>query len=86
MLENAETAGRLLAAVFGDHMTAYDVGGRFTCGEAESIAEAMRLLGQGEAAAWWLYLHGQHDDDEDDIHADLASPDGVNPFTGESES
>jgi hypothetical protein len=93
----------LLASVFGGNDTSYDVGGHFSCTEADIIAEVLRLLGQPESADWWLYMHGQNDESPAcacpemggceqcadrggwDWHGKLRSPNGVNPFTGESE-
>jgi len=61
-------AGELLAEVFGDRMTAYDVGGHMTCSEAENVAEAMRLAGQCVAADAFIEAHAENDDDPDDLH------------------
>lgn len=102
--ERAVEAGRLLAYLFGPGDTAFDVGGHFSCSEAEDLATVLRALDQPDAAQWWLYLHGRGDEDPGcdcdamgdcadcgdprncyDQHFKLKPPDGVNPFTGETQ-
>lgn len=68
----ANQAGGLLASVFGDGMTALHVGPSFSCSEAETIAKALILLGQDEAAVTFLSGHGTEDDvTEEDSHVGL---------------
>lgn len=73
----AEEAGRLLADVFSDQLTASGTGGHFNCGEAENVAHALILLGHPEAAATFLAGHAMGDDDpEDDAdHLTIRSAD-----------
>jgi hypothetical protein len=74
-----------LADVFGDSMTAVDVGGQVTCAEADAIARALLAGGHRYAATRWLDGHAHGDvDAEDDRHVgdgfDLeAYLDGVDP-------
>jgi hypothetical protein len=76
-----------LADVFGDSMTAVDVGGHMTCTEADAIARALLAGGHHYAAARWLDGHAHGDvDAEDDRHVgdsfDLeAYLDGLRPPT-----
>lgn len=67
-LENAQEAGKLLAEVLGDGMTASNEGGGFTCREADNLATALILLGQPEAARTWLEGHAEGDTDPEDEH------------------
>lgn len=64
-----ESAGQLLAEVFGDPMTADNVGGHFTCAEANNVAEALIGLGRPGDAVTWLIGHSHGDDDQYDSHA-----------------
>jgi hypothetical protein len=58
-----------LADVFGDSMTAVDVGGHMTCTEADAIARALLAGGHRVAASRWLAGHARGDDDpETDRH------------------
>jgi hypothetical protein len=57
-----------LANVFGDSMTARDVGGHVTCTEADAVARALLLGGHRLAASRWLAGHARGDDDEADRH------------------
>lgn len=68
-----------LAGIFGDAMTADHVGGKFTCGEAETIANVLSLSGHREASHIWLRGHAQGDDPAtgDDMHGVCARCDGV---------
>jgi hypothetical protein len=52
-----------LAGVFGDSMTAADVGGHMTCTEADAIARALLAGGHRLAASRWLAGHARGDDD-----------------------
>jgi hypothetical protein len=72
-----------LADVFGDSMTAVDVGGHVTCTEADAIARALLAGGHRYAASRWLDGHARGDA-EDDRHVgdgfDLdAYLDGLDP-------
>ncbi|MFJ6183741.1 hypothetical protein [Streptomyces sp. NPDC092295] len=58
-----------LAATFGDYMTAAEVGGHFTCTEADALARVLLLSGHRDEAITWLEGHQYGDDDEDDPHA-----------------
>jgi hypothetical protein len=58
-------AGELLGAVFGDEMVAWDLGGRFSCAEADNIANALSLLGQSAAAETWARGHAAADEPDD---------------------
>jgi hypothetical protein len=72
--------GSLLASVFGDGMTADMAGGHFTCGEADSIALALILAGQPDAAQTWLEGHASADEPGDSHRIgdvdDWDAPDG----------
>ncbi|MGW1040019.1 hypothetical protein [Streptomyces sp. NPDC002547] len=57
-----------LASVFGDGMTAYDTGSKFTCSEADSVARVLIFSGNEEAAVTWLKGHADGED-WDDSHA-----------------
>lgn len=58
-----------LANVFGDEMTADHVGSRFTCTEANIIAEALIIGGFRDAAIAWLSGHAFGDEYPDtDMH------------------
>jgi hypothetical protein len=58
-----------LADVFGDSMTAVDVGGHMTCTEADAIARALLAGGHRYAASRWLDGHARGDEDiADDRH------------------
>ena len=46
-----------------------DVGGHFTCSEAEALAEAFDLLGANAVADALLYGHALSDDDPEYLHA-----------------
>jgi hypothetical protein len=79
-----------LADVFGDSMTAVDVGGHVTCTEADAIARALLAGGHRYAATRWLDGHAHGDvDAEEDRHVgdgfDLeAYLDGLDPREWES--
>jgi hypothetical protein len=74
-----------LAGVFGDTMTAVDVGGHMTCTEADAIARALLAGGHRVAASRWLAGHARGDDDleVDRHHGDSfdldAYLDGLHP-------
>jgi hypothetical protein len=58
-----------LAGVFGDSMTAGDVGVRMTCTEADAIVRALRAGGHRVTASRWLAGHAGGDEDpEADRH------------------
>jgi hypothetical protein len=65
------SALKTFADVLGDGMTAFHVGGSFTCSEAESMAQALMVGGHKHAAMTFLEGHADGDDDEDDIHRDV---------------
>lgn len=50
-----------LADVFGDSMTGLHVGGLFTCSEAETIDNVLRLSGHYTQANAWLHAHAEED-------------------------
>lgn len=54
-----------LAAVFGDGMTADDIGPSFGCSGADQVARVLVLAGHREAAETWLSAHAQGDELED---------------------
>jgi hypothetical protein len=81
-----------LAGVFGDSMTAGDVGARMTCTEADAITRALLVGGHRDAASVWLAGHARGDDDPDaDRHLgdrfDLDTYlDGLDPRRGTADS
>ena len=64
-LDDAYVAGKKLAAALGSVEVGYEVGRHCTCGEADDIAGALRLLDQPDAAAAWLKGHGEADEPGD---------------------
>ncbi|MFF3692014.1 hypothetical protein [Streptomyces sp. NPDC002221] len=56
------------ASLFNDGMLASHVAERFTCSEAEGIAEFFRAVEHPDVADLWLECHAEGDDDEDDLH------------------
>jgi hypothetical protein len=54
-----------LAQVFGDPETAAQVGGEFTCAEADCIARVLIASRHADAAAVWLAAHATGDTTED---------------------
>lgn len=71
MSQEVSNAIKHLADVFGDSMTAGDVGPHMTCGEAEALADVLRAAGHDAAADAWLEGHASGDD-EGDLHYDPA--------------
>lgn len=65
---------RLVDRVLGSPEVATDVGPRFSCGEANDLALAMRLMGRLEGSVVFLAGHS-HDDDEGDLHGDWPATD-----------
>ncbi|MCC2278909.1 hypothetical protein LKL35_26285 [Streptomyces sp. ET3-23] len=61
-------AGCDLAALFNDGMLASHIADKFTCSEAEELAEFFRATGHPHVADLWLECHADGDDDEDDLH------------------
>lgn len=59
-----------MAHCLGDGLTAMHVGPRFTCGEAESIADVMRAAGFTDAADVWIEGHAAGDEPGDMHHPD----------------
>lgn len=81
-VRHAERAGQLLATVFGDTHTAYDVGPALTCSEADAIASALHTLGQTSAAILILCGHALGDEDATkvdtgDVHSHLVRHDST---------
>lgn len=74
------TPGQLLDKVLGSHEVAHDVGPRFNCGEADTLAAAMLALGAREGAAVFLAGHAV-DDDEGDLHAEWPQTDPLTDDT-----
>ncbi|PPT14823.1 hypothetical protein [Streptomyces cinnamoneus] len=73
------------ADVFNDGMLASMVGGKFTCGEADSLVRFFARVGRQEVAELWLECHAE-DDDEGDLHKtfdDEDTPDGTVVDLGE---
>ncbi|AXQ61127.1 hypothetical protein SEA_HANK144_74 [Streptomyces phage Hank144] len=71
-IEDLYGALRTLAAVFGDGLTAYDVGPSFTCSEANDIAQALMVGGNKKAAMTFLEGHAGGDSAiEEDAHHDV---------------
>lgn len=76
-----------LAAVFGDSLTAFDTGPKFSCGEADLIALALAQNGHLDAAVVWLTGHARGEGYEDS-HCTWQDENGealnkVIPFTEE---
>src|SRR4051812_29227950 len=65
-----------LAGVFGDGMTAMHVGGYFSCGEAERIADVLRYSGHWNASEVWLHGHAEGDS-PGDLHDTCKHCDAV---------
>ncbi|MEU9044120.1 hypothetical protein AB0D63_20945 [Kitasatospora sp. NPDC048343] len=68
------------ADVFNDGMLASMVGGKFTCGEADSLVRFFARVGREEVAELWLECHAEEDDDEGDLHKtfdDESAEDGT---------
>jgi hypothetical protein len=59
------------ASILGDQMTAHDVGGHFTCTEAENLVRALMVGGHKHAAMTFLEGHAYGDDDPEDLHVDV---------------
>lgn len=70
-IEDLHSAIGVFADIFGDGMTAMNVGGHFTCTEADRMAKALMEGGHKRAAMTFLEGHAAGDDDEDDIHPDI---------------
>ncbi|MEU4984881.1 hypothetical protein [Streptomyces sp. NPDC021969] len=70
-IEDLYSAIHTFADIFGDGMTAMNVGGHFTCSEADRMATALMEGGHKRAAMTFLEGHASGDDDEDDIHPDI---------------
>lgn len=67
------TARADVLALLTDTWVADQVGGHFTCNEADTIAKWIRLeLGDTEAEAW-LDGHAAGDDDPEDKHGNRAT-------------
>lgn len=61
-------AAQEMAAQLGDQMTASNVGGHFTCMEAEVVADVMKAADCETEARTWLRGHAEGDDDPEDMH------------------
>lgn len=62
-----------MAEQLGDEMTAGDLGPRFNCTEADSVARVLVLAGHRTAAVNFLLGHAAEDSDlEFDSHADMT--------------
>ncbi|ATI18935.1 hypothetical protein SEA_JANUS_72 [Streptomyces phage Janus] len=70
-IEDVYSALSVFADILGDGMTAFHVGGSFTCSEANRMAEALMVGGHKKAAMTFLEGHASGDDDEGDIHPDI---------------
>lgn len=67
-LDQYRNAACEFATLFNDGMLASHVAERFTCSEAEGIAEFFRAVDHPHVADLWLECHAEGDDDEDDLH------------------
>lgn len=72
-MNEVEVAAHEVARLFQDRYFADDIGSRFTCSEAEVIAELLLATSGEMAAQQWLRAHAQGDDDIGDLHRDLLS-------------
>ncbi|UFD98009.1 hypothetical protein PQC18_gp71 [Streptomyces phage Pablito] len=65
------SAINVFADILGDGMTAFHVGGSFTCTEAERMAQALVECGHKREAMTFLAGHADGDDDPDDMHREI---------------
>ncbi|MCD2462439.1 hypothetical protein MBT42_02565 [Streptomyces sp. MBT42] len=70
-IEDLYSAISVFADILGDGMTAFHVGGSFTCSEAERMARVLVESGHKREAMVFLEGHASGDDDIDDMHRDI---------------